>query len=161
MTDAKYAKTQKYKSKTKEYNNREDVKSRKSAWAKAHRPILTDKQKEDARRRASIWAKEHPERANDRSRKWAKAHPEYGVMKSHKRRAMLSGSGVYKVSEWRALKKFYDFTCLDCGRREPEIKLTVDHVVPVSKGGANTIDNIQPLCLSCNDKKGIKVIDFR
>ena len=40
-------------------------------------------------------------------------------------------------------------------------KLTVDHIVPVSLGGKNTIDNLQPLCLTCNSKKHNKIIDYR
>ena len=38
--------------------------------------------------------------------------------------------------------------------------LTVDHVVPISKGGSNDISNIQPLCCNCNSKKNAKQIDL-
>jgi 5-methylcytosine-specific restriction endonuclease McrA len=34
-------------------------------------------------------------------------------------------------------------------------------VVPVSAGGANTIDNIQPLCGPCNSAKHTQTIDYR
>lgn len=69
--------------------------------------------------------------------------------------------GRLMVEEWIELKRRYCYTCLACGRSEPEIKLTMDHVIPLSKGGPNTIDNIQPLCVSCNCIKHRKHIDYR
>jgi len=58
------------------------------------------------------------------------------------------------LEEWKELKKKYNYTCLMCGKKEPEIKLSIDHIIPVSEGGTNWIENIQPLCRSCNSKKG-------
>ena len=34
------------------------------------------------------------------------------------------------------------------------VKMTVDHIVPTSKGGQDTIQNMQPMCVHCNGIKG-------
>ena len=36
--------------------------------------------------------------------------------------------------------------------------LTIDHIIPLSRGGTNALKNIQILCKTCNEKKGDKVI---
>lgn len=40
--------------------------------------------------------------------------------------------------------------CRHCGSHR---QLTIDHIVPVAKGGPNTIDNLQTLCAPCNGRK--------
>ena len=44
--------------------------------------------------------------------------------------------------------------CVDCGSRE---RLEFDHIVPWSKGGANTARNLELRCESCNRKKAAKI----
>ena len=40
----------------------------------------------------------------------------------------------------------------------PDMKLTRDHVIPLTKKGTNFITNIQPLCRSCNSSKGNRIL---
>jgi hypothetical protein len=54
--------------------------------------------------------------------------------------------------------EFYDFTCLKCGKKPAN---SPDHVIPLSKGGTNTLDNLQLLCLSCNKSKGDDETEYR
>lgn len=78
---------------------------------------------------------------------------------STNRRARISNNkGKITSKEWKDLCDKYGNKCLCCGKSR---KLTLDHVIPLFLGGANTIDNAQPLCGSCNSSKGIKTTDYR
>lgn len=46
-----------------------------------------------------------------------------------------------------------DFKCKHC---QIGTDLTIDHIMPVVRGGTNDIDNLQTLCRSCNSRKGTK-----
>jgi len=43
--------------------------------------------------------------------------------------------------------------CHYCGRRIPAAELTMDHIVPIARGGRSTKGNVVPACKSCNTKK--------
>lgn len=52
------------------------------------------------------------------------------------------------------------FRCVICGRgAEDGVKLHVDHIKPVSKGGKTTPSNLRTLCQECNAGKGAKTED--
>ncbi len=89
---------------------------------------------------------------NRKMKLWSLAHV-------HRRRARIKGTNTrFTAAEWRALCEKYDCRCLRCGERKP---LSPDHIVPISRGGANDIANIQPLCAECNSWKAAKTIDYR
>ena len=44
----------------------------------------------------------------------------------------------------------YNFTCVYCGRKPPQVQLEVDHVKAVAKGGTNVLDNLVCACFECN-----------
>ena len=51
-------------------------------------------------------------------------------------------------------------TCQNCGANEekkPGVKLVLDHIVPYSKGGETTYENLQVLCRRCNINKNNKI----
>lgn len=52
-------------------------------------------------------------------------------------------------------------TCQKCKnsiRNEPNLLLEIDHIIPLSKGGMTTEENLQVLCWRCNRSKGNKII---
>lgn len=83
------------------------------------------------------------------------------VQERRRRNRKLQLVGSHTEAEWEALKVTYSSTCLCCGKREPDITLTRDHIVPIVKGGSDWITNIQPLCPSCNSSKGTRIVDYR
>ncbi len=50
-------------------------------------------------------------------------------------------------------------TCQYCGRRMPKSEVTVDHVVPRSRGGIDSWDNLVLACVDCNVRKGSRTPD--
>jgi 5-methylcytosine-specific restriction endonuclease McrA len=88
---------------------------------------------------------------------YAKANPTVGQRAKRRRRAALAGAGVFVVTErdWRRLCARYDFACCYCGCKTP---LTMDHVIPVTRGGRHSIGNLLPACASCNPSKSNSTI---
>ena len=60
-------------------------------------------------------------------------------------------------TEWIAKVSMLQNKCQTCLKTEPEVKITIDHIIPISRGGTNEINNLQPLCMSCNRLKGVRV----
>lgn len=106
--------------------------------------VNSQKQKEGARER---WLGSNNPRWNG------------GIKKSHRIRK-LEAEGSHTKTEWENLKRKYNNMCLCCKNFEPSIKLSEDHIVPLSLGGTDFISNIQPLCLTCNKIKGAKEMNF-
>jgi len=87
-------------------------------------------------------------------------NPEGALARVHKRRARIKGNGgAYSAKEWKDLCDLFGNKCLACGNTT--LPLTVDHVIPLSKGGTNDITNLQPLCKPCNTNKRTSETDYR
>jgi 5-methylcytosine-specific restriction endonuclease McrA len=60
-----------------------------------------------------------------------------------------------------------NFRCEACGAspkdkdNEVEVRLEVDHIIPVSKGGSSAFNNLQALCRACNLGKAAKYTKIR
>lgn len=54
----------------------------------------------------------------------------------------------------QADKSIYHFNLYALDANHQEILMTKDHIIPKSKGGRDSLDNLQPMCFECNRKKG-------
>lgn len=85
----------------------------------------------------------------------------YSFYRKNRRHRIKANGGTILRTEWEELKKKYNYKCMLCGRKEPFNDLsykylTMDHIIPIFKGGRHEISNVQPLCIICNSKKGVK-----
>lgn len=58
----------------------------------------------------------------------------------------------FTPEQWERLKQESGGICSYCGERSDD--LTADHIIPLSRGGNHTLDNITVACRSCNSRKG-------
>lgn len=89
---------------------------------------------------------------------WARDNPERAALTARLKKQRRRAAGVLTAAEWLQILDKYEHRCLACGI---DGALTIDHVIPVSKGGPNMADNVQPLCGPCNSSKGTNTIDYR
>ena len=61
------------------------------------------------------------------------------------------------LEEWQEILQSYQFSCYYCGR--DDVKMTIEHVIPISRGGNHTKENVVPACGSCNSSKRERLID--
>ncbi len=84
-------------------------------------------------------------------RRWVKKNPKrMAHLKARRYARKKNAEGSHTFEEWRELCKKFNQKCAKCGKKK---KLTKDHIKPLSAGGTDFINNIQPLCRSCNSRK--------
>lgn len=69
----------------------------------------------------------------------------------HVAREREKARALRKTVWWR--QQVQAGVCHYCGKRVGAAALTLDHVVPVSRGGASTKGNVVPACDACNKGK--------
>ena len=164
-------------------NNQEYQRIQRKKWYKNNIDRLKILWKESHLRRREeqkilkkIWRKSNKEKVASINKKWRDSHPEQvrllkilyreqnreKVYFNNKQRYLRERNviGMHTLQEWEDLKVKCNNQCMCCKKKEPEIKLTEDHIQPLIKDGQNGIENIQPLCQVCNSSKGVKIINY-
>ncbi len=83
-----------------------------------------------------------------------------GIAANKRRRAARRGrhlqiENTLTASQWAAILKSHRNRCAYCHQKfSDEIPATQDHIIPISKGGHHTKENVVPACKPCNSSKG-------
>lgn len=103
----------------------------------------TPEAKRQARERLRQWYADNPERAREQSRRY---------------QSRRFAAAIEDVS-YPAILERDGMVCHICSDDIPSMSdLHFDHVMPLSKGGAHSYDNIKPSHASCNMRKGAKIL---
>lgn len=136
----------------------EENKEKHAEHSRKYKKTHIELYRASCRRATKKWMSAHPEYRNQ----WRERNPNKGRQYNQTRRAKVKEvGGEITAEEWKQLLDFYGHRCLCCKRTEDEVAIHIDHIVPISKGGRNVIENAQPLCKSCNSAKHDKIIDYR
>jgi len=108
--------------------------------------------------RSRAWHRQNPEKSREISRSWKRKNKDKVKELSRRRvnkKRLQSGLDKNTLTT-EALTKAFDYfanSCAYCGKNN---NLTIDHYIPLSKGGRHSASNVIPACLSCNCSKGAK-----
>lgn len=176
---ARYVQSPKGQATARAREQRADVKERRRLFAASERGKAnqakyqkTEKAKANARRRGAAYLatahgkrkaaeyhlarKDTPERIAQRQKANA-AYAKTEKMTAKKRRDYARRKGAivadapFTAEMWLDVVQRHQHKCHYCKQRRV---LTIDHVIPVSKGGRHIAGNIVPACRSCNSRKG-------
>lgn len=122
------------------------------------------------------WYAKNPKRFYEAKQRYKARHPERVARQAaeyKQRRATKVREAMYasraktkgvpapvawtEMDYWRLYHIVQAARCALCGKKDGGL-LTVDHIVPISKGGSDDRDNIQLLCGHCNSSKGTRIM---
>jgi 5-methylcytosine-specific restriction endonuclease McrA len=108
--------------------------------------------------------KENKQKRINYSKQWIKNNPELvrqyhrtnykNTIEQKRLQKRVRATASITETQWIAICEKSHHFCVQCYEKFDIKDLTIDHILPVSLGGANDIENLQPLCFPCNRLKG-------
>lgn len=115
----------------------------------------SNRAKESARKRKARLR--NPEVFQKRSREYASTHRTQLNAKAARRRALKANAKTYTITT-KEINRLYNAECFYCENSST----TIDHVMPLNRGGSHGIGNLVPCCGSCNfSKRDLTIMEWR
>lgn len=115
---------------------------------------------EAAGKRAMAWKTANLERRLEWERQYRATSEHYRlqhIVYAQRRRArQRKAEGTFGIEDIERILRLQDERCFYCNEESP---MTVDHVVPLVRGGSNWPTNIVMACHPCNASKGDKLVE--
>lgn len=142
--------------------NKEEISEYKKEWAKINKGHKAEQERN--------WRENNKERNVEMKKKWYKKNRDRVYSNILKRRSLKHYVRFDRVRRTELLNRD-NWTCRHCGVRvhdsnvggnvnrhlwDNERKAHIDHIIPISKGGDSTLENLQVLCRTCNLSKNDK-----
>lgn len=146
--------------------NRDRINACSAAWRRANRERHLElirrwtRENIDSKRMAGKLyrdANRQAMRDRDKTPERREHNRQNAIIQNAKRRA-VAGAVVRPVTalEWAAIVASYCGMCVYCYARP--VKLTMDHIQPLVRGGDHSVSNLAPACKSCNSAKNSKTL---
>lgn len=121
-----------------------------------HNYYIKNRQKEIDRAKKYNFENRDKIREREKQYRHTERGSEVNKLKCQKRRRNMKSKGIMKIKDWQICKDYFrnDKGIIECPYCGKEIKIpTIEHFIPISKGGENDKTNILPICKSCNCSK--------
>lgn len=114
------------------------------------------------RKRSREWMAAHPEKVSARKRSYRQNNRDKCYAANNKRLTAIQKATIGNVDEIKTLVTAWNSDpntcCYYCAAPIYGTKFHIDHIIPISRGGAHHIDNLCPSCSLCNLSKHDKLV---
>jgi 5-methylcytosine-specific restriction endonuclease McrA len=112
----------------------------------------SDDEKAKSALKARTWYAENMDRARGNMSRWLNANRDaYNVIQARRRARKAEVLNTLTFDEWSEILESFNHACAYC--LCTDLPLAMDHVIPISKNGPHTAENIAPACKPCNSRK--------
>lgn len=134
-----------------------ELDSNRQEELKEYRRQYTKKNREEILSKMKAYRDSNKEKMRALQKEWRDKNPDVVLFHTRTRKSRIRGQGgSVSKAELDTILESQKHICIGCGISLRESTPHMDHIMPLSKGGTHSADNIQFLCAPCNQSKHAK-----